>query len=60
MNISSAEDKSMCREDVQAGPRTLSTRTRGLDSQPCAGGITLSLPLTQGEQLPRTLESKVT
>ena len=48
MNILSAEDKAVCREDVQARPRTLSTPTHGLDSQPCSGGITLSLPLTQG------------
>ena len=60
MNILSAEDKAVCREDVQARPRTLSTRTHGLDSQPCSGGITLSLPLTQGERLARILESMVT
>jgi len=60
MNILSAEDKAVCREDVQACPRTLSTRTHGLNSQPRSGGITLSLPLTQGEQLARILESMVT
>ena len=38
MNILSAEDKAVCREDVQARPRTLSTRTHGLDSKPCSGG----------------------
>ena len=60
MNIFSAEDKAVYREDVQARPRTLSTRTHGLDSQLCSGGITLSLPRTQGEQLARILESMVT
>ena len=60
MSIVPAEDKVVCREDVQARPRTLSTRTPGLDSQFCSGGITLSLPRTQGEQLARILESMVT
>ena len=46
MNIFSAEDKAVYREDVQARPRTLSTRTHGLDFQPCSGGITLPPPLT--------------
>ena len=48
MNILSAEDKVVCREDVQARPRTLSTRTQLLDSQSCSGGIALSPPWTQG------------
>ena len=60
MNIFPAEDKVVCREDVQARPRTLSTRTHGLDSRPCSGGITLSPPLTHGEQLARILERMVT
>ena len=60
MNILSAEDKAVCREDVQACPRTLSTRTHGLDSQPCSGGIALSPSLPEREQLTRVLESMVT
>jgi len=35
----------VCRDDVQACPRTLSTRTEWPDSQPCSGGhCTLSIP----------------
>ena len=60
MNILSAEDKAVCRENVQARPRTLSTRTHGLDSQPCSWGMALSPPLTQREQLTGVLESTVT
>ena len=59
MNILSAEDKAVCREDVQARPRTLSTRTHGLDSQLCSGGKGgvqyVGLPRSTGrrEQLPK-------
>ena len=60
MNILPAEDKVVCREDAQARPRTLSTRTQRLDCQPCSWGIALSPPLTQGEQLIGVLESTVT
>ena len=55
MNILSAEDKVVRREDLQAQPRT-----QRLDSQPYSWGITLSSPLTQGEQLSRVLKSMVT
>jgi len=53
-------DKVVCRDDVQACPRTLSTRTEWPDSQPCSGGIALSPSLPEREQLTRVLESMVT
>ena len=57
MNILSAKDKAVCREDAQARPRKPSTWTQSLDSQPCSGGIALSPPLTHGEHLPSVLQS---
>ena len=53
MNILSAENKVVHREDSQAHPRT-----QRLDS-PCSCGIMLSPPRTQGEQLSRVLKSMV-
>ena len=60
MNILSAKDKAVCREDAQARPRKPSTWTQSLDSQPCSGGIALSPPLTHGEHLPSVPQSMVT
>ena len=60
MNILSAENKAVCRDDMQAHPRTLSTWTHSLDTQPCSRGIALSPPLTYGEALTGVLESMVT
>ena len=60
MNTLSAENKAVCRDDVQAHPRTLSTWTHSLDTQPCSRGIALSPPLTYGEALTGVLESMVT
>ena len=60
MNILSAENKAVCRDDMQAHPRTLCTWTHSLDTQPCSRGIALSPPLIYGEALTGVLESMVT
>ena len=60
MNILSAEDKVVCREDEQAHPRILSTQKQWLNSQPRSWGIARSPPLTHGELLTGVLESMVT